>query len=575
ELQLYARDFFNANLGKLDPNRAQLSLLLPEENQAGGGTLKVSATLVYDSVFFKTFQKLRHKTAEPLSFTASSEVQLKNTVEVALVLDNSGSMDEIGSGSGKKRMVLLKEAAKQLVDALAAQSAQMKQLQYPVQFGLVPFAASVNVGDANANEKWMDTDGLSPIHHENFNWTAFPASNRKVQKNGSSYYKKGSDWGAEENQKVTRFTLFNDLKRITDTRFVKTGTECKRGNSRNCQEWGDVGYEETILGPFAKWQGCVEARPYPYNINDAVARTAAPESLFVPMFAPDETDQKDSSSRPANNNWWIDDTNTSSAIKRQEHTPKYFTAAPEGTAAMGLNEGPNAGCSTKPITPLTDVSTAAGVAAIKLAIDAMEALGGTNVPQGMVWGWRVLSSIAPFTGGRPEKEKGNDKVVIVLTDGANTYYTPESVVANGYSGSGYSRGGNDLAKNESIYSAYGYTKKYDGDVSRIFQGTSSNVSKSNHSNGNYTKAINDHFDQLCNNAKAEGLIVMTVALDLSSRNASEKAQIDALTACASESKFRKSNSGRAAKLFWNATGSSLAEDFKSIADELSNLRIVR
>ena len=29
-----------------------------------------------------------------------------------------------------------------------------------------------------------------------------------------------------------------------------------------------------------------------------------------------------------------------------------------------------------------------------------------------------------------------------------------------------------------------------------------------------------------------------------------------------------------AKLFWNATGGNLAEKFKEIADELSNLRIV-
>ena len=33
----------------------------------------------------------------------------------------------------------------------------------------------------------------------------------------------------------------------------------------------------------------------------------------------------------------------------------------------------------------------------------------------------TVSSNEPFTEGRPNTEKGNDKVVIVLTDGANTY----------------------------------------------------------------------------------------------------------------------------------------------------------
>ena len=51
----------------------------------------------------------------------------------------------------------------------------------------------------------------------------------------------------------------------------------------------------------------------------------------------------------------------------------------------------------------------------------MAPTGNTNVPEGMAWGWRTVSSNAPFTDGRPNTEKGNDKVVIVLTDGANTY----------------------------------------------------------------------------------------------------------------------------------------------------------
>ena len=67
---------------------------------------------------------------------------------------------------------------------------------------------------------------------------------------------------------------------------------------------------------------------------------------------------------------------------------------------------------------------------------------------------------------------------------------------------------------------------------------------------------------------------MTVSLDLSSSDTTEKGQIDALKACSSESRFRKGPDGKPAKLFWNTTGSNLATSFKEIADELSNLRIV-
>ncbi len=92
----------------------------------------------------------------------------------------------------------------------------------------------------------------------------------------------------------------------------------------------------------------------------------------------------------------------------------------------------------------------------------MVANGATNVPEGMAWGWRVLSHGEPFTDGRPESERGNTKVLIVLTDGANTYYTPSSL------------GFNDSAGNKSIYSNLGYVGKTTPgySTSRIFQGTS-------------------------------------------------------------------------------------------------------
>ena len=120
-----------------------------------------------------------------------------------------------------------------------------------------------------------------------------------------------------------------------------------------------------------------------------------------------------------------------------------------------MNKGPNTSCSTKPITPLTDVTVTAGLTSIKQAIDDMVAEGATNVPEGMAWGWRTVSSKAPFTEGRADTENGNDKVVIVLTDGANTYYAPNTVTAQPYSGTYWNYGGNDLAGNKAIYSNYG------------------------------------------------------------------------------------------------------------------------
>ncbi|WP_442582425.1 pilus assembly protein TadG-related protein [Mesorhizobium sp. ASY16-5R] len=567
DVRIYAENFFKANLNGVDPDKATLTIVLPKEN-VGGGTLKLKAVMEYDPYFLPALTSLLgNKAVTTVNFTETSEIKLKNTLEVAMVLDNSGSMSEKGGSSSQVRMDLLKAAAKELVTTLSAQSEQMKQVPKPVQFSLVPFAASVNVGPDHQTETWMDLDGISPIHHENFDWTTMKTANanKRVEAAGGVYYKKGTAWGTQENQKVTRFTLYKEI-----LRSYKTCTAYN--NNGSCKTWSAL-----TTGPFADWKGCVEARPSPYDVNDAAPSSGTPATLFVPMFAPDEADPIRSY-----NNWWPDvlsDTN----VKRQKYMPKYFpTSAPEKdaetfrTATDKTLIGPNQSCTTTAITPLTDVSTAAGKTVINNAIDAMQPLGATNVPEGMAWGWRTVSSTAPFTGGRAETEKGNDKVVIVVTDGANTYYTPDSL--GDANGNAYS----DSTGNKSIYSSMGYGKMVvdTTKTGRIFQGTSTAVPKTTFTNTNYTAAMNEHFKALCNNGTfsrldANGnpnggrIIVMTVALDLDAKKTAEKQQIDLLKACASPSRIDKNK-----VLFWNATGATLNVVFEEIANELSNLRIV-
>ncbi|MGE0502873.1 MAG: pilus assembly protein TadG-related protein [Rhizobiaceae bacterium] len=582
----YAKDFFEANLNSVDPADTVLNVTLPS-NQGGGGTLKLSARLNYKPYFFPVFEELVDDpdSQETIGFDTRTEIRLKNTLEVALVLDNSGSMDYLGSGSGQKRITLLKTAAKQLVDTLAQQAALIKQVDKPVQFGLVPFAASVNVGPANANATWMDTEGLSPIHHENFDWSTLDEAGKSADKVAGIWRKHGGGWGEADGAILSRFSLYADMKHVSEREWVATGEEwvCTRYWSNGaCREgrWRETGYYEETVSEYASWQGCVEARPHPYNVSDSAPSgstattgigTGDPATLFVPMFGPDEPGDRwatEADSNPDNfsaaNNWWNDGTEDSSGRTRQKNMRKYFDVRPYG-ASSPQGTGPNYSCTTKPITPLTDVTTEQGLAAVKTAIDSMAPNGGTNVPEGMAWGWRVVSSGSPFAEGRPDSEKGNDKVVIVLTDGQNTYYTPGSL--------GYS----DPGDNKAVYSSYGYTKPgYNGTSSaRLFMGVSAAVGQFDYSNSNYTKALNEQMAALCSNAKAGNVLVMTVSLDLSTSNTDENAQIQALKTCSSESRFRKDPStGLPAKLFWNATGSNLSNAFKEIADELSNLRIV-
>jgi len=582
----YANDFFHANLDDVAPEDTELTVTLPS-NQAGGGTLKLAAMLHYKPHFFPAFKELiNNTTSGDLLLGADTEIRLKNTLEVALVLDNSGSMSYLGSGSGSKRIDLLKTAAKELVSTLALQANMLKQIDRPVQFSLVPFAASVNVGPQYANASWMDVDGLSPVHHENFDWSTLNAPDKYAEKVNGIWRKKGTGWGEDENGVLNRFSLYRDMKMVSSREWVVTGQEyvCtsyrSNGTCRNGY-WRQTGYYEETISDYASWQGCVEARPYPYDASDAPASGGSnntgvgigdPATMFVPMFAPDEPGDRwatDADSTPdsfsASNNWWNDGTESSSASTRQRSMGKYFDVRPFG-ATSPQGSGPNYSCTTVPITPLTDVSQEEGLTAIKAAIDAMAPNGATNVPEGLAWGWRTISSSEPFAQGRSESERGNDKVVIVLTDGQNTYYTPSSL--------GYS----DPAGSKSTYSAYGYLQPgYDGTgEGRLFMGTSGAIGRYDYTNANYTKALNEHVASLCANVKAANVLVMTIALDLNAGNAGEAEQIAALKACASDSRFRKdpTDPTKPAKLFWNATGATLSNDFKEIGNELSNLRIV-
>jgi len=584
EAKTYAKQFFEANLGPVNPANTQLTVTLPNNNY-GGGTLKLEASLSYAPKFLPTAAMLIHRVSSNpnVDFMAEAEIRLKNTLEVALVLDNSGSMDELGKGTSQKRIELLRTASKELVTTLAKQASQMKQISKPVQFALVPFSASVNVGPNNAEQDWLDELGISPMQHENFDWSQMTEArkddlgDRWAQKVGDVWYKRGDGWGETEDEPLTRFSLYADMLIESGREEIPNTKEyiCTKTNKKGkCTEgyWTEPDYTYTT-SRFASWQGCVEARPYPYNQNDVSPSTGTPATLFVPMFAPDEAghrwrdtnhdgvDDLNGTSYGYSNNWWADWQNTD-ATNRQADMRKYFRIKPYGSSSAGTGYGPNFSCTTNPITPLTDVTVEAGKTAITNAIDAMTPTGNTNVPEGTAWGWRVLSSNAPFTEGRSETERGNDKVVIVLTDGANTYSA---------------QGGDDYAGNESTYAAYGYTGHKFAETesdTRLYKGTSSAVSKTSHTSSNFTKALDEHMRAICSNAKGANVLLMTVALDLDETKTSEAKAITELKSCASDSRFRKGPDGKPAKLFWNATGATLSTVFKEIADELSNLRIV-
>ena len=183
--------------------------------------------------------------------------------------------------------------------------------------------------------------------------------------------------------------------------------------------------------------------------------------------------------------------------------------------------GPNLGCPT-PVTPLT-----ADKGELDAAVSAMASWcrGGTFSNVGMIWGWRVLSPDAPYTEGLPYETPGYDKVAILMTDGVNGYFRPP--------GSPFSA---DYA---------GYGRLHDG----LLGTTSKSAAKT---------VLNERLSEVCENMKAEGIIIYTVTFDL---NNSDTKQI--YEDCATDD----------TKYFDSGNGSALQEAFQDIAEQLINLRV--
>jgi Flp pilus assembly protein TadG len=87
-----------------------------------------------------------------------------SSVEVALVLDNSGSMGAASATEAGTYLGDLKVAARNLVSVVYAGAEGSDK----VKMSVVPFAASVNVGADNRAAAWIDGAADSSIHTENF-----------------------------------------------------------------------------------------------------------------------------------------------------------------------------------------------------------------------------------------------------------------------------------------------------------------------------------------------------------------------------------------------------------------------
>lgn len=557
-LVAYGKNYFEAVLPDfIDPSTIGVTLDLVDQSvtESNGEvttvkTVRMDATIDYSSSIAGVVGY------DHFDIGIASQVALGNlTVEVALVMDNSGSM------GSKGKLTSEKSTAKKLIDTIFAAGASSNKKD-PVSFSLVPFAAMVNIGADNAGEAWMDTNGWSPMHWENLNWKTYITANPTQQNNAGFREKVNNKW-----QWLSRFHFYDMM---------------------------DI-----------DWTGCVEMRPWPYNTNDDSA-TSGPSSsgviqvtqsskdsdraaLYVPIFAPDEPDSsytyKSGSKTKTRSDWdgypnnyaydWkrpnpsnpnqieqlyyndgfqsynFQGFNYSAGVIQSKQNTRQdwiwrYQADSFGNSDSGSSRGPNLGCTTEPVTALTTSKST-----IKTAIDGMQANGNTNIQSGVAWGWRTLSPKVPFTGGRDSTDETNRKYMIVLTDGNNTYSTSST-------------------PNETTYAAWGYGKH-----GRIDEGlTASDLAGTPYAGVNlnsFEKKMNAHTVQTCNNAKADGVTIFTIAFDVSDGSSVKQM----LEACAGSGIVNNKLVMTSGTFYFDVSASGLDQAMNDIASQISELRIVK
>lgn len=407
---------------------------------------------------------------------------MPKTFEIAMVLDNTGSM--ASSSGSQSKIQALQSAATSFIDYVVSNSAFASN----TRLSIVPFAAAVAVDPTTiAGAPWIDSAGLSPYH-----WTNVD----KAQAQAAGF--------------TSRLSIFAALKTINPA-------------------WG--------------WAGCFETLPYPNNVQDGAP--TSPETLYVPLFAPDEPgDGKNYaftslSSGYSIYNSYIDDSNGAPGctvptgfFAAENQACKYVS--PKTTALS--NNGPNTLCVSKPLQRLTT-----NTATLKSLINSLTASGSTNIHEGLMWGWRTLSPLSVFADGAPYNST-TGKVIILMTDGANTWPV------------------NSNSPNGSQYFTEGYVRNADGSTPSPHLPPSQGFSSAY----DQRKALDALTLAACTNAKAAGISIYTIGFSVPSDPIDTQGK-NLLTACATSS----------SQAFVANDSSSLIGAFNQIAQSIGALRLTQ
>jgi Flp pilus assembly protein TadG len=328
----------------------------------------------------------------------ASTSQSVGDIAISLVLDNTGSM-------GKGGIDALKKASHALVDAVEKNAGPRTN----VHMAVVPFVTAVNVKGEGFDERWIDKDGKALYN----GWTFLDDNLRKRRIAGERLVKLPHTYADAINGKPQACKNQGNGAPALEKR-----ERCQEREQAKTYPHGMKLFE--LSG--TTWKGCVEARPGPYNLDLTAPSASKPDTLFVPYFAPDEPGAASAvggNDASVYNNNWLNDMVTGPEDQLQRSTLKYVNPEVNLTQEnQSTTRGPNRSCPT-PITPTTT-----DLRKVRKGIDAMQFWNGsgTNIAEGLAWGWRVLTPNAPYPVPATMKSKDISKYIVLMTDGRNVSF---------------------------------------------------------------------------------------------------------------------------------------------------------
>jgi hypothetical protein len=406
-----ATDYFNTNFS--DAQQGTRSTAFDAVSTDNGQTITGTATTVLDTLLMRIFGK----DAFNISVTCGSSMGVGNS-DIMMVLDTTGSMDYTLSGS-QTRIQALRAAMKNFYTTIYNATANSNAR---VRYGFVPFSSTVNVGK------------LLTAISSNYIVDSYSYQSRAYEPTGSVTY---GSWSKYSSKSYSSSSCGGDVPAATvDGDVTLKSQKYQRSTQYKCDVSGgsyyiysrtadaayelnyrQIAYDTSKFKTFAtvntptgstggnvssSWDGCIQERDtvaqstFKYSATAGITPKAA---LDLDLDTAPTSDDK-TKWRPL----WPE------VSYRRWNDYSYYTTA---STHNGGSAGDYCPVESRLLARMSQSE-------FNTVADSLQAVGGTYLDIGMIWGgrlmsqqgmWSTLNSDEPSNGGKVSRH------LIFMTDG--------------------------------------------------------------------------------------------------------------------------------------------------------------